>query len=61
MGPFLKSAHILLHVGGSGDCTVNLINCGIVVRGDMVSIEFAGTGDASLSYLSNRPTAKKAM
>ena len=40
---------------------MNLINCGIVVRGDMVSIEFAGTGDASLSYLSNRPTAKKAM
>jgi len=32
------------HVGGSGDCTVNLINHGI---GDMVSIEFAGTGDAS--------------
>ena len=38
---------ISLHVGGSGDCTVNLINRGIVVRGDMVSIEFAGTGDAS--------------
>ena len=26
---------------------MNLINRGIVVRGDMVSIEFAGTGDAS--------------
>ena len=32
---------------GSGDCTVNLINHGIVVREDMASIEFAGNGDAS--------------
>ena len=38
---------ISLHVGGSGDCTVNLINRGIVVREDMASIEFAGNGDAS--------------
>ena len=35
-------------VGGTGgDCTVSLINRGIVVREDMVTIEFARNSDAS--------------
>jgi len=37
-----------VHVGVSeGDCTVNLINRGIVVTDDMVTIQFARNGDAS--------------
>ena len=37
-----------VRVGGSrGDCTVNLINRGIVVTDDMVTIQFARNGDAS--------------
>ena len=35
-------------IGGSiDDCTVNLINRGIVVRGNTVSIQFAANGDAT--------------
>ena len=39
--------HYVLVGGSGGDCTVNLINRGIVVTDDMVTIQFAGNGDAS--------------
>ena len=39
---------VVLHIGtNSNDCTVNLINSGIEVQEDMVSIQFLANGNAA--------------
>ena len=43
----LRSTSSIVIGGTGGDCTVNLINSGIVVRGDTASIQFAVNGDAT--------------